>query len=293
MKSIRLFFVFSVFICSLFLSINYVAAADAQQSGGLGIDQPEISIPEELGDAVAREAVRVREQIELQARSMFEREPLGWGWQTIHYLHNWALTLPMQIPYFMQTVMEQSRVLGLVGSMVMLTFLAAVFYSLFGRKKMLVRIENVLEPISGKLPQAVYPFFNSTVRIIVAALYPLVLLVIYLFINALIDYRAPWFQLTGRLLGLWACGAVVINLLREVLTRGLFEVTNGHGKTIFHLTHLAVLYAIFGVALFWAAKVYALRPDALALLKFAVSISIVIVLFSLHLKKKAMLSLLP
>jgi small-conductance mechanosensitive channel len=293
MKSVRTFFVFSVLLCSVFLSFNNVTAANAKQSSGLDIDQPAISIPEELGDAMAREAVRVKEQLEQQARSMFEREPLGWGWQTIDYLHKWILTLPLQIPTFMKTVMEQSRVLGFVGSIVMLTFLVAVFYSLFGQKKILVSIESALEPISVKLPQAVYPFFDSAVRIIAAALFPLVLLILYLFINALIDYQAPWFQLTGRLLGLWACGALIINLLREVLTRGLFEVTNGHGKTIFHLTHLAVLYAIFGVALFWTAKVYELRPDALALLKFAVSISIVFVLFFLHLKKKAMLSLIP
>lgn len=293
MKSVRIFFVISAFLYSIFLSINSAAAADAQKSGDLEKDRPTITISEELGNAMAREAALVKEQLENQALSMFEREPLGWGWPTIDYLHRWVLTLPLQIPTFMKTVMEQSRVLGFAGSIVMLTFLVAVFYSLFGQRKILAHIEKALEPISVKLPQAVYPFFNSAVRILVAALFPLVLLVLYLFINALIDYQAPWFQLTGRLLGLWACGALIINLLREVLTRGLFEVTNTHGKTIFHLTNLAVLYAFFGVAIFWAAKVYELRPDVLALLKFAVSISIVFVLFALHLKRKPMLSLLP
>jgi small-conductance mechanosensitive channel len=293
MKSVRTFFVFSLFLCAVLVSLHSIAAADVQQSGDLTKDQPAISISEELGDAMAREAMRVKEQLQQRAWSMFEREPLGWGWQTIDYLHKWVLTLPLQIPAFMKTVMEQSRVLGFVGSILVLTFLVAVFYSVFGRKKILVHIENAMDPISGKLPKAVYPFFDSAVSIIVAALFPLVLLALYLFVQALIDYQAPWFKLTGRLLGLWAFGALIINLLREGLTRGLLEVTKAHGTTIFHLTHLAVLYAIFGVALFWAAAVYQLRPDILALLKFAVSISIVFVLFSLHLKKKAMLSLLP
>jgi small-conductance mechanosensitive channel len=246
-----------------------------------------------MGDAMAREAMRVKEQLHQRAQSMFEREPLGWGWQTIDYLHKWVLTLPLLIPVFMEKVMEQGRVLGFAGSILVLTFLVAVFYSLFGRRKILVRIENAMDPMRDKLPQAVYPFFISAVRMIVTALFPLVLLALYLFVQALIDYQAPWFQLTGRLLGLWTFGALIINLLREGLTRGLLEVTKAHGATIFHLTHLAVLYAIFGVAFFWAAEVYRLRPDILALLKFAVSISIVFVLFSLHLKKKAMLSLLP
>jgi small-conductance mechanosensitive channel len=127
----------------------------------------------------------------------------------------------------------------------------------------------------------------------VAALFPLVLLAIYLLINAMIDYQVSWFLLTGRLLVLWAFGALIINSLRETLTRGLFTVTVAYGMTIFRLTRLAVLYAIFGIALFWAADVYSLRPDALALLRFSVSISIVLVLFSLFLKKRAMLSLLP
>lgn len=293
MKSIRIVSVLLICLCSISLFAKRATADNASQSGDVVKEQPAITISEELGDVMAREAVRVREKLEQKARSMYEREPLGWGWQTIDYLHRWALTLPLQIPAFMKAVMEQSRVLGFVGSILMLTFLVAVFYSLFGQKKILIRIEHVLEPISVKLPKAVYPFFNSVVRIIVAALFPLVLLALYLLVNALIDYQATWFQLTGRLLGLWACGAVIINLLREVLTRDLFEVTKTHGKTIFQLTRLAVLYNIFGVALFWAAEVYKLRPDALALLRFAVSISIVFVLFSLHLKKKAMLSLLP
>ena len=171
--------------------------------------------------------------------------------------------------------------------------MVAVFYSLFGRNKILARIETALEPISAKLPQAIYPFFFSAVRIVVAALFPLLLSALYLLVNALIDYQAQWFQLAGRMLGVWAFGALVINLLREGLTRDLFEATKDHGKSVYQLTRLALLYAMFGVVLYWTAEVYNLRADALALLKFAVSISIVFVLFALHLNKKAMLSLLP
>lgn len=282
-----------ILACVLFLTAAGAWAADSQPAEEPQKDQPAISISEEMGDAMARKAASVRDQLAEHARSMFDREPLGWGWQTIDFLYTWALVLPLQIPYFMQKVMEQSRVLGFAGSIVMLTFLVAVFYSLFGRAKIMARIENALEPVRAMLPEVVYPFFISAVRIIVSALFPLVLLGLYMLVNAMIDYQARWFQLTGRMLGLWAIGALIISLLRETLTRGLFETTKVHGKTVFQLTRLAVIYAIFGVALFWAAEVYELRPDALALLKFAVSISIVFVLFLLLLKKKAMLSLLP
>jgi small-conductance mechanosensitive channel len=287
------FFTFIVPLCAFMLCTFNEAWAVETPSGEMEKGQPTITISEEMGDAMAREAIRVKEHLKRSARSMFEREPLGWGWQTIDYLYKWTVTLPLQIPAFMKAVMEQSRVLGFVGSIIMLTFLVAVFYSLFGRRKILARIEKAMETLSVKLPQGVYPFFFSAVRIVVAALFPLMLLALYLLVNALIDYQAQWFQLAGRMLGLWAFGALVINLLREGLTRDLFEATKDHGKTVYHLTRLALLYAISGVALYWAAEVYNLRADALALLRFAVSISIVFVLFALHLNKKAMLSLLP
>jgi small-conductance mechanosensitive channel len=293
MKTVKRLLLICVLVNLFFVTVSGAGAQnDAPPDRGEN-DQPTISISEGMGDAMAREAVRVRDQLRQSASSMFERQPLGWDWHTIDHLYKWILGMPMQIPTFMLVVMEQSRVLGFVGSVLVLTFLIALFYSVFGQKKVMGRIEIALELVRAKLPEVVYPFFLSAVRIVVAALIPLVLLVIYLLINAMIDYQAAWFRLTGRLLGLWGVGALIINLLRETLTRELFSVTVAYGKTIFHLTRLAVLYAIFGLALFWAAHVYSLRPDVLNLLRFAVSLSIVMVLFLLFLKKKAMLSLLP
>ncbi len=81
--------------------------------------------------------------------------------------------------------------------------------------------------------------------------------------------------------------------MRESLTGGLFEVTKEHGRIIYSLARLALLYAVVGIAVFWAAETFILRSDVLAFIRLAVSFSIVMVLFLLHLKKKAMLSLLP
>ncbi len=256
-------------------------------------EAPAIAISEEMGDAMVREAARVKHQLEQQARSLFERQPLGWNWETLNYLYKWALNLPLQIPAFMQAVMQQSRVLGVVGSLIMATFLVAVLYSLLGRKKIMRRIESRVQPYRDKLPEGVYPFVLSALRILIAALFPLLLLGIFTLINAMITYQAAWFQLTGRLLVLWAVGSLVISLLHESLTQNLFKVTAQHGKTIYQLTRLAVLYAIVGIGIFKGAEVFPIRPDVLALIRLVVSVSIVLVLFMLHLKKKAMLSLLP
>ncbi|MGD2097874.1 MAG: mechanosensitive ion channel [Desulfobacterales bacterium] len=255
--------------------------------------QPEISISEKIGDKMVQEATRVKEDIERQARSMFERKPLGWNWDTIDYLYKWMLGLPLMIPQIVKNILEQSRVLGFAGSLIMLTFIVAVLYSLLGRDRVLTRIEAGVQPLRAKMPEVSYPYFISALKVVVAALIPLLLLGAFALINAMITYKAAWFQLTGRLLVLWAIGALLISLLRESLTRDLFQATARYGEKIFNLARLAALYVILGIAISWGAEVFPIRIDVLALLKFAVSLSIVIVLFLLLLRKKALLSFFP
>jgi small-conductance mechanosensitive channel len=255
--------------------------------------QPGLSFSEDMGDAMVRQASQVREDLEEKALRLFDREPLGWGWKTIDYLYKWVLTLPLKIPSLMRMVVEQSRLLGFVGSILMLTFLTTLFYSFLGRRRVMARLETKVEPFRSKIPTPIYPFILSTFRIVIAALILLLLLAAYLLVNAMIDYDAPWFQLVGRLLKLWAVWSLVNGMLREALTRDLFEVAQKHGKFIYRLAHLVLMYVMFSIALVWGAGVFSIRSDVLALLKFAISISIVMVLLLLFLNKKAMLSLLP
>ena len=63
--------------------------------------------------------------------------------------------------------------------------------------------------------------------------------------------------------------------------------------SIFKLLRSAIWYALTGVALVRVARAFSMRPDVLALCQFAVTVSIIIVLFLLLLKKKAVLSLIP
>jgi small-conductance mechanosensitive channel len=276
----------------VFWIANFASAAD-QKEVVEEKKQPAIAISEEMGDAMAKEAARVKEDIEKQARSLFERKPLGWNWDTINYLYKWALGLPLKIPQIFKHILEQGRVLGFAGSLIILTFIVAVLYSLLGQDRVLARIEAGVQPLRAKMPKASYPYFISALKVVVAALIPLLLLGAFALINAMITYKAAWFQLTERLLGLWAIGALLIGLLRESLTRDLFQATARYGKTVFKLARLAALYVLLGIAIFWGVEVFPIRKDVLALLKFAVFISIVIVLFLLLLKKKALLSFFP
>ena len=255
--------------------------------------KPEISISSDMGGAMIREASRVKEELQKQAESLFERDPLGWNWDTIEYLYESILSLPLKIPAITRNVMEQGRLLGVAGSLIMLIFMLAIFYSIMGHKRVMKRVAIQVKPFAEKLPERVYPYILSLIKIVVESLIPLILLGFFSLINALIAYDAAWFQLLGRVIILWTIGRVVNGLLRELLTQDLFPAASEYGDTIYRSTRLILLYALIGMAGFASIEAFNIRQDALALLRFAVSISIVIVMFLLFLKKKALLSLLP
>jgi small-conductance mechanosensitive channel len=254
---------------------------------------PAIGIAEEMGDAMLRQATEVREDLTRQARSLFEREPLGWNMQTLARIYRWALDMPAHIKNLAGMIIQHSRVLGFAGSLVMLIFIVAVLYSLIGQRRVVRRIAQQVEPYREKIPVTVYPFVLSGLRILAAALIPLSLLAAYALVNALVDYDAAWFVILGRLIILWAAGALVLNLLRETLTRDLFEVTRQYGRPIYRLLRLILLYALAGIAIFWSAEALKLPADVLAFAQFVIAVSIVVLLFLLHLKKTALLSFLP
>jgi small-conductance mechanosensitive channel len=256
-------------------------------------NESSISISDQMGDVMLQQATKVKGEFQKKVRSLFDRRPLGWDLNTIAYLSRQALSLPGKIPVFTHFVIEQSRVLGVIGSLLVLVFIAAVLYSLLGQRRVMGWVEQRVEPLSKFIPEATYPFVMSGIKVVVSALIPLLLLGSFALINAMINYSAVWFQLIGRLLGFWAVGALLLRLLKESLTRDLFQVTAKHGKSIYRWARLALLYAIFGVAAYWAAEVFKIREDVLALLRFAISFSVTVVLLILHLNKTAFISFLP
>jgi small-conductance mechanosensitive channel len=290
MKRIRI--ILLLVFCLFFTSVPCAIAqekTDATEKNA----PPSFGFSEEMDDVVIREASKVKQELQQKARSLFERQSLGWDFNTIAYLYKLALSLPGKIPEFTRFLVEQGRVLGFIGSILVLVFLVGVFYSLLGQRKVMAWVEQRVEPLSAYIPEVSYPFVLSGIRVVVSALIPLLLLATFVLINAMIDYSAAWFQLTGRLLGFWAAGALLLRLLKEALTRDLFKVTAQYGRTIHRWARLALLYALFGVAVYWAAEVFEIREDVLALLRFAIAISITVVLLILHLNKKAFMSLIP
>ena len=267
-------------------------ARPAAAVGGAGAKKEgyAISFPADDVEKGLREAAA---SVSEQARPLFHREPLGFDLGTIGRLREWILRLPLEIPDLIKHVMEEGRLLGFVGSAIMLGFLVAVLYSLFGQKKVLSRLEKAAEPLRPYLPKVFHPYFLSLMRIVVAALMPLVLFGVYVLVRASVSYRAPWFLIMGTLLMLWALGALLINLLRESLTRGILPIPPGPGKSVFRVARIVLLYILFSFAVFLGAESFQIPNDLLALLGFVLSLTIVLASLLLLMKKRAILGVLP
>ncbi len=252
-----------------------------------------VSLANDMGDAVRNEVSRVGEQFHKQAISLFERSPLGWDEDTLVSLYHFALALPLRLPEFMSHILAQGRALGFVGSLLVLIFLGAALYALMGQRRVMLRVEKSVHPLKRFMPDEAYPYFLSALKIVVASLIPLLLLGVYSLINAFIHYKAVWFLLTGRLLWVWTLGALVLNLLHEILTSGLYPAAERYGALLYRRARLVVLYILGGTAVVWGAEAFAIPADISAFLKFAISLSVVCVLLLLFFNKKAILSLLP
>ena len=255
--------------------------------------QPAIVVTENVGEAIVKEAGKVREDIQQRVVILSRWTPLGWNLDTIDYMYTWGLSLPMRTPEFLRQLAVQSRILGIAGSLVIVIFMSAVFYSFFGRRRVMQRIDSVIQPFRTRIPEPLYPFFMAALRIVVTAAIPLLLLAAYSAINAIITYTAVWFTLPGDFLLLWALAALAIGLLRELLNGGLFKVTAAYGQKVFQIARLVLLYTLICILLYWAAEAFRFPKDVLAFLRFAGSVSVVCVFLLLMLNKKALLSFLP
>jgi len=287
--------VFLTLLVSVVLCLSMMAAAETAgpEPASNQTDSTTFSLANDMGETMRREMGRVGEELQQQALSLFERSPLGWDEDTLLSLYQFALSLPMKVPALLDHVLDQGRALGAVGSLLVLIFIGAVLYAFMGQKRVMLRVEKAVHPLNRFMPDGAYPYFLSVLKIVVASLIPLLLMGVYSLINAFIQYSAVWFLLTGRLLGVWVLGALILNLLHEILKSGLYPAADQYGGLLYRRARLVVLYILGGTAVVWGAKAFALPEDIIAFLKFVVSLSVVCVLLLLFFNRKAILSLLP
>jgi len=285
-------------VCPLFLIlaaalILTAALTYAQENGAPSQDRPVISLPQDVRGAAAHEAGQVKKELRRQARSLFEKTPLGWDRKTIDDLAGWLVELPQRAPRLWQYAREQGRLIGLVGVLLLLAFLLAVLYSFLWQGRVLTRAQALLQPLTAKLPDAVRPYFMAVFRGLAAALIPLMLLGLFSLVIAFIPQRSVWLIFTHQILWLWLIGTLVLRLLGELLLGEILKVELRYAKTIFLVSRVVLIYALMCVAFLWGAEAFQIRNDVQALFYFIVSLSIVCALLLLVFQKKALMSLLP
>ena len=158
---------------------------------------PGVTLPPDVGKTFQVEAGKVKAELAKEAASVFKRQPLGFDVDTLAEVRDWILSLPARIPALAESVSRHLRVLGVIGTLVILAFLGVIFYSLVGWKRVLTVLENRAQPWREHLSHLWYPLVLSGLRILAATLIPLLIFGLYCLIRALIDYNAPWFVLTG------------------------------------------------------------------------------------------------
>jgi small-conductance mechanosensitive channel len=270
-------------------------AVAAEGEGAPAVDSTgtPLAFPDGLSDAVIERAARVGEELHSGARSLFAHTPLGWDYTTIDHIVGRIADIPRNIPAILQEIREQSRLLGIGGSLFILALITAVLYRMLLQKRVIQWVEQRVQRVAEWSPKQVFPYFFALVRVAAASLVPLLLLGSFSLIYAFVPYRAAWFLFIRQLLVLWAVGAVSINLLREILYYDQFPVAPTYGKTLFHICRGVLLYILIALAAIGGAQAFQLRPDVQAFIRFIISLTIVCALIPLLLKKQALLSLLP
>ncbi len=255
---------------------------------------PVIAIPENLEQTVMAEAVSAKEQMTVRLRELFQREPLRFDLTTVERIRDGLVDLPASTERLWNEIVQESQLLGMVGSLMVLGLLGALLYSLFGAHRVLNRLQAVVEPLEKRIPEVYFPYLLSLLKILAASLIPLAVFGLYTFVRELIDYHASWFLLVGSLLKLWAFGTVLLSLLQEMLVPDHLPIPAEHARGVYRVSRTVVIYALAGIGLLWAAEAFEVPEEILGLFKFVVSLSIVLFagLFLL-LKKQSILAILP
>jgi small-conductance mechanosensitive channel len=255
--------------------------------------EPSFILAENMADAMRREAITVRETLEETASRFFIPEPLGFSIETFSDLYQDIILLPMKAPVLMEYVVEQARLLGFIGSMVLILFLSGLTYMIVGQRRVLKYLESLLVPLLATVPETFHPYLKLLLKLVAAILFPGVFWLLYWFVQSFTGLHQPWFILIGRLMVVWAGAVAALVLLKALFHDRLIQVPEKYGITIYRVTRFITLYIVLTIFVFYSAEAFQINPEYLAVLKVVINLSIVLVSVALLVKKQAILSLLP
>ncbi len=256
---------------------------------------PEASIvlADNVTEAMRREAGSVKETLEQTATHFFTPDPLGFSIETFPELYRDVVQLPLKLPRLVNYIVDQARLLGFIGSMVIILFLSGLTYMLTGQRKVLNYLETIILPMIATVPKAVHPYLKLVLKLAAAAMFPGVFWIIFWFVQSFTRLDQPWFLLIGRLMVVWAAGVAGLVALKELFIARLIPIPESYGRTIYRVTRIFALYIVFTVITFYCAAAFQINPAYLALLKVVLYLTVVIASLGLLAKKQAILSLLP
>jgi len=257
-------------------------------------DKPAIQISEEIDEAVSREAVKVKEEMADKFEALAVRDRFAWGTDTLTYMYAWFLSIPSKMPGMLDATTVHSKVLGVSGTIILILFLAAILYSFFWQKRVVLWIAEKTKPLGRLLSQKGHAYFVVGVNISTSVLVPAVLLAVYTLFGVLFEYETSWFTYIGRLLWLWFGATLISRTFRELLTnKDVSSAAASRGPVVYRWIRVIVLYSAVVLALYWLVGIFEARKDVTALLSFFVSLSITIFLLLLVLRRKAIASVMP
>jgi len=83
----------------------------------------------------------------------------------VEYVYSEGISLPLRIPEWTQQVIQQGRLLGVVGSLLVLLFILLLLYSLLGQTRVLRWVEKQVRPLGEQIPPRYYPYFLSILKV--------------------------------------------------------------------------------------------------------------------------------
>jgi small-conductance mechanosensitive channel len=252
-----------------------------------------VSVAKDLTKGELKEKAAENKQPQARNRHLLERVPLGFDLDTLRNLQAWISNLPSRLPDMTQNLKEQSRFLGFAGSLVLLGFLLVIVSTILAQKKLRQKFEESAGLLRQYMPPLSHAYFFSAARILAAILIPLVLLGLCFLIESFFTYGVSWLALIERFLYLWAMGALVVNLLGEILTKGLLPIEEQNARSLFRIARMVTIYILISLGVLAFTEFLGVPSHLLAFISFLVSLSIVIALFLVFIKKKSIMALLP
>ncbi|MFH1831043.1 MAG: mechanosensitive ion channel domain-containing protein [Pseudomonadota bacterium] len=282
-----------IFIAILLIPLS-LAAQDAQKKEK-DADTPGIELSEEIDESVKREAAQIKQEFEVKLEAMTPRSALKWDKKTIRFVSDWFISVPKRIPGLLSEVAKNSKLLGLSGTAILVLFLAALFYSFFWHESLITWIAGKLQPVVKKISKVLYRYVVFVIDVATSALIPALLLGSYGLLKVVFKYEYAWYLLMGRLLWLWFFATVISRVFKDLLVNEEVSprAAAGYGPNMFRWIRWIIIYSVVVLSLFWGAAIFKVRADVVALIRFAVSTSIVALLFLFLLKRKAIFSILP